>query len=145
MTILKSTAILKEGLQVEVVAGVHKFILDEPKDDGGTDTGMNPCEAMLGALAACKCIVARAFAKAHKIKLIDIRIEIEGDINLDGFMGIDKNAKIGFSKIVNKFYIKSDSSKEDIAKFVEFVNFNCPVCDTIVNTPEMETEITIEA
>lgn len=142
--IFKSTTILQEGLKVEVVAGKHKFILDEPAELGGTDLGMNPVEALLGSLGACKCIVARSFAKAHKIDLQELRIDLDGDLDPDGFMGKNKNVKIGFSEIRTKVYIKSSSSEEDIAKFVEFMDTTCPVCDTMVNTPAMTTEITIE-
>lgn len=142
--IFKCSTVLKEGLQVEVKAGKHKFILDEPPELGGTDVGMNPVEALLGALGACKCIVARAFAKAHKIDLQEIRVETEGDLDPDGFMGINKEAKIGFSEIRTKYYIKSDSADEDIKKFVDFIETNCPVCDTIVNSPGMKIETIIE-
>lgn len=142
--VFKSNAILKEGLQVEVTAGKHKFILDEPEELGGGDTGMNPVEALVGALGACKCIVARAFAKAHKIDLQEIRVETEGDLDTDGFLGKNKDAKIGYTEIRSKYYIKSSSSEEEIKKFVEFVEANCPVCDTIVNSPELKVEIKIE-
>lgn len=142
--VFKSTTTLKEGLQVEVVSGKHMFMLDEPKELGGTDIAMNPVEALLGALGACKCIVARAFAKAHKIDLIDLRIELEGDLDPDGFLGANPEAKIGFSNIRSKYYFKSNSSEEDIAKFVDFIEVTCPVCDSMVNTPGMEVEFVIE-
>lgn len=142
--IFKSTAVLKDGLQVEVKSRDHAFILDEPKELGGTDTGMNPVEALLGALGGCKCIVARAFAKAHKVDLQEIRVETEGDLDTDGFLGKNPEAKIGFSEMRTKYYIKSSSSEEEIRKYVKFVEGNCPVWDTIVNTPEMKVETIIE-
>lgn len=143
-TIFKSTTKLQNGLQVEVTAGKHKIIFDEPTEMGGTDTGMNPVEALLGALGACQCIVARAFAAAHKIDLQDLTIEIEGDLDPDGFLGANKDAKIGFSEIRSKLFFKSNSAKEDIAKFVEFIDRTCPVCDTIVNTPKMKIGFEIQ-
>ena len=85
--VFKSTTKLTEGMRVECTARDHKILLDEPTGLGGTDTGMNPVEAVLCALGACKCIVARCFAKAHKIDLQDFRIELEGDLDPDGFMG----------------------------------------------------------
>lgn len=142
--VFKSTTKLQEGLQIEVTSGKHKFILDEPPQLGGTDTGMNPVEALLGSMGACMCIVAKSFAKMHKIDLQDLKIELEGDLDPDGFMGKNKEAKIGFSKIRIKIYIKSNSSEEDINSFVRFIEKTCPVCDTIVNSPEMTTQVTIE-
>ncbi len=142
--VFKSTAQLTEGMRVECVARDHTITLDEPKELGGTDTGMNPVEAVLCALGACKCIVARCFAKAHKIDLQDFRVEVEGDLDPDGFMGKNKDAKVGLSEIRSKIYIKSSSPKEDIEKFVEFIDRTCPVADTLINSPKMITELEIE-
>ena len=142
--VFKSTTNLKQGLQVEVVSGKHSFLLDEPPALGGTDTGMNPVEALLGSMGACMCIVARSFAKMHKIDLQDFKIDLDGELDPDGFMGKNKEAKIGFSKITMKIHIKSNSSKEDLDNFIKFVEKTCPVCDTVINTPEMITEVTIE-
>ncbi len=144
LTVFKTTAELQEGLKVNVQAGEHSFILDEPKDLGGTDLGMNPVEALLGSLGACKCIVARSFARLHRIDLKNITVEVEGDLDPDGFMGKNKDAKIGFTEIRTNLIIESDSDEEDIKKFVEFIDRTCPVFDTIVNTPNMVTEITIK-
>ena len=142
--VFKSTTILKEGMKVECSARDHKIVLDEPTELGGTDLGMNPVEAVLCALGACKCIVARCYAKLHRVNLQDIKIELEGDLDPDGFMGKNPDAKIGFSEIRNKIYIKSNSSEEDIKKFIEFIDKTCPVADTLTNSPKLVTEIEIE-
>ena len=65
-------------------------------------------------------------------------------MDTDGFLGKNPDVKIGFSAIRTKMYIKSDSKKEDIQKFTKFIDENCPVMDTLVNTPEMKTIVTIE-
>jgi uncharacterized OsmC-like protein len=142
--VFKSTTQLKEGMQVECEARGHKFLLDEPKELGGTDTGMNPVEALLSSLGACKCIVARCFARLHKIDLKDIRIELEGDLDPDGFMGKNKDAKIGFTTIRTKIYIESDSPKEKLQEFVDFIDRTCPVADTLHNSPKLETELIVK-
>lgn len=142
--VFKGTTKLTKGMRVECKSRGHEFLLDEPTGLGGTDTGMNPVEAVLCALGACKCIVARCFAKAHGIDLQDFHIELEGDLDPDGFMGKNKNVKIGFSEVRTKICIKSSSPKEDIEKFVEFIDRTCPVEDTLKNSPKMVTELSIE-
>lgn len=141
--IFKSTATLLEGVTVECVSRDHKFILDEPAELGGADKGMNPCEALLAALGACKCIVAGAFAKAHNIDIQDLKIEVEGDLDPDGFLGKNPQAKIGFTEIRTKVNIKSNSSDEDIKKFMAFVDNTCPIADTLVNTADYKTDVNI--
>lgn len=142
--IFKSTATLLEGVTVECVSRDHKFTLDEPVELGGADKGMNPCEALLAALGACKCIVASAFAKAHGIDIQDLKIEVEGDLDPDGFLGKNKGVKVGFMEIRTKVNIKSSSSEEDIKKFVDFVDNTCPIADTLVNTADYKTDLSIE-
>ena len=141
--VFKSVATLLEGVTVECVSRHHSFILDEPAELGGADKGMNPCEGLLSALGACKCIVAGAFAKAHKIDIQDLKIEVEGDLDPDGFMGTNPQAKIGFTEIRTKVNIKSTSSDENIKKFIEFVDNTCPIADTLVNTANYLTDLNI--
>ena len=71
-TVFKATAESTGGLKVKCSSRNFEFILDEPKEMGGSNEGMNPVEAMLSALGGCQCIVARSFAKMHKINLKDI-------------------------------------------------------------------------
>lgn len=142
--VFKGTSVLKEGLKVECSSREHKIVLDEPKELNGSNLGMNPIEAVLCALGACKCIVASCFAKAHRIDLKDFRIEVEGDLDPDGFMGKNPDVKVGLSEVRSKIYIKSSSSEEDINKFVEFIDRTCPVADTLTNSPKLVTEVEIE-
>ena len=105
---------------------------------------MNPVECLLSALGACKCIVARAFAKKNKINLNSINIELDGVLDPDGFLGVNKDAKIGFSKITTRYFIDADNTKEEIEAFIDFIERTCPVKDTIANTPAFDTELIIE-
>ncbi|MGI6162190.1 MAG: OsmC family protein [Christensenellales bacterium] len=142
--VFSATTKLVDGLTAECSARDFTITLDEPVSLGGNDKGMNPVECLLSALGACKCIVVRAFAKKHGIKLNSIRIDLDGVLDPDGFMGVNKDAKIGFSKITTKYYISADNTKEEIEKYIDFVESNCPVKDTIANTPAFGTEISIQ-
>lgn len=54
----KATAHLEEGVRVVTQVRQFELVIDEPKSLGGTDTGMNPVEALLASLGACQSIVA---------------------------------------------------------------------------------------
>lgn len=79
----KATAHLQNGVQVKAASRQFELIIDEPKSLGGTDTGMNPVEALLASLGACQAIVARVYAPRFEVKLDDFRVEVEGDLDLD--------------------------------------------------------------
>ena len=129
------------NLETTVTARTMSFTLDEPRDLGGTDKGMNPVEALLGALAACKCIVVRSFAKAHGINLTDVTVECSGELDPDGFLGRNPDAKIGVSTIHTVYRIDADNTREEIESFVQFAEKNCPVQDTLSNPAHSSSEI----
>lgn len=121
---------LPEGMQVETKSRNFKIYIDEPKSLGGTDTAMNPVEVVLAALGGCQAIVAAAFAKAHKVTFEDFYVEVEGDIDLDGFMG-KSDVRPGYQEIRYTMHFKTNEPREKIEKFVKFIERTCPVGDTI--------------
>lgn len=122
-----------EGLQVETQARNFKLMIDEPVEMGGTDTGMNPVEAVLCALGACQSIVAVAFAEANGINLEGFHVELEGDLDPDGFMGLAEGVRNGFQEIRYSMHFKADNSQEELEKFAEFIESRCPVGDCLTN------------
>lgn len=132
---------LENGVQVSCKSRNFEITLDEPRSSGGTDAGMNPVEALLNSLGACLTIVAKTFAEAKNIHLKSFKVGLEGELDPDGHMGKNPNAKKGFSKIKSTFHVEADNTEEEIKDFIDFVNYTCPVHDTIANTPEFETKI----
>nr|WP_256123733.1 OsmC family protein [Paenibacillus chitinolyticus] len=123
---------MQEGVVVKVSSRNFEFTIDEPKSLGGTDTGMNPVEALLGSLGACQSIVARVYAKKFDINLEDFRVEVEGDLDLDGFFK-KSDVRPGYSDIRYTFYIKTDAPRERVEEFIQFLEETCPVGDSIAN------------
>lgn len=123
---------MQEGVVVKVSSRSFEFTIDEPKSLGGTDTGMNPVEALLGSLGACQSIVARVYAKKFDINLDDFRVEVEGDLDLDGFFK-KSDVRPGYSDIRYTFYIKTDAPRERVEEFIQFLEETCPVGDSIAN------------
>ena len=122
---------LPSGLAVESEARGFKIIMDEPPQLGGTDTGMNPVEVLLSALGGCQCIVGAAFARAQHIDLQDIWVEVEGDLDPDGFLKGAAGVRNGFQEIRMTLHLKSDSPVEKLKEFAEFIASRCPVEDNL--------------
>ncbi len=129
----KATSKLVSGLQVENSVRDFSVRMDEPTDLGGTDTGMNPVEALLAALGACQVIVAGAFAKSQGIDLQDFWLELEGDLDPDGFLKGAPGVRMGFQEVRIIPHIKTSSSPTEVAKFMKFIESRCPVNDVMVN------------
>ena len=133
----KATSKLLEGMQVENTVRQFTLRMDEPKNLGGTDTGMNPVEAMLTALGSCLSIVAAAFAESEGIDLQDFWVELEGDIDPSGFLKGAPGVRMGFNEVRFTPHIKTSSSKEDVEKFMAFIKSRCPVSDNMMQTTEI--------
>ncbi len=133
------------GTRVEIRTADHTIIADEPVALGGTNTGANPVELVLGALGACQSVVAQVYAEKFGIKYDELRIELEGDIDLDGFF--DKSsARPGYSDIRYKFIFKTDESPEKIKEFLDYVESRCPVGDTLAQAVNLKrAAVEIEA
>ncbi|GIP31489.1 OsmC family protein [Paenibacillus sp. J2TS4] len=128
----KASAHLQQGMVVKAKSRNFEITIDEPAYLGGTDTGMNPVELVLCALGACQSIVARVYAGKFNIKLDDFRVELEGDLDTDGFMN-KSDVRRGYSDIRYNIYIKTDASQEQVEQFISFIERTCPVGDTIAN------------
>lgn len=138
--VLKAEVESLGGLQLKCSARGFEFMIDEPENVGGTNEAMNPLEALLCSLGACKMMVVRFFYQAKQIKLKSMRVEIFGEIDSDRLKG-KPDVKVGFSKIITNYYIDADNTDEEIQDLVAFIEKTCPVKDTIVNAPEMELHI----
>lgn len=140
----KANTYLKEKVLVEAETRGHKVIVDEPVSIGGTDKGMNPVELLLSALGACQSIVARTYAKKFDIDLKNFWVELEGDIDLDGFFG-KSDVRPGFSTIRSTFHIETNAPEEKIKAYTEYIEAHCPVGDTIANTVNLvSTKVVVE-
>jgi uncharacterized OsmC-like protein len=133
LTTFKATVMkLPMGMQVEADARGFKILLDEPKELGGTDLGMNPVEAVLCALGACQAICAAAFAKANHFTFEKAYVELEGDLDPDGFMGL-ADVRNGFQEIRYTMHFKTTESQEKCEEFMRFIENRCPVGDCLSN------------
>jgi len=122
------------GLQADAQAGAHVLRTDEPEELGGTNTGQNPVEMVLSALGGCMVVLVNAFAPAHKVEVKDVRVEVEGDLDPDGFLG-QAPVRAGFSAVRYKLHVESDSDPAAVEALIEHVESSCPVKDTLSGVP----------
>ena len=80
---------------------------DEPPILAGADEGPNPVEHLLNALAACVTTSMVAHAAVRGIQIEELESEVEGDIDLQGFLGLSKDVPKGYTDIRVRFKVKS--------------------------------------
>jgi uncharacterized OsmC-like protein len=103
---------------------------DEPAGLGGTDTAPNPVEQLLGALGNCLAVGYAANASAAGIELAELRVEVEGDLDLHTFLGLDEE-HAGFSDIRARVHLVADADAADIEALHAKVTSTSPVGHTL--------------
>jgi uncharacterized OsmC-like protein len=108
-----------------------KLDADEPPLLLGTGKGPNPVEYLLTALAACVTSALVYHAAARGIKLNSVESRVEGDIDLQGFLGISKDVRKGYQGIRMHFKIDADVPEEKLEELVKLGPTFSPVFDSI--------------
>lgn len=119
------------------------FVLDadEPPILLGRDKGPNPVEYALTALAACvtTSIVYHAAAKGITIRSMESRLE--GDIDLQGFLGIRDDVPRGYKEIRMFVNIDADAPPEKLAEIVKLGPTYSPVFDTFTRAVPVSVQL----
>jgi uncharacterized OsmC-like protein len=117
---------------------VFELHADEPPILAGNDEGANPVEHLLNALAACVTTSMVAHAAVRGIHIEELESELEGDIDLRGFLGLADDVPKGFTDIRIKFRVKSDIGNMDRLKRLTAYS---PVFNTITQGANVEIKV----
>ena len=107
---------------------------------GGPGTAACSGDLLLGALAACAQLTCQLVATAMGIPVDDIRVEVEGEMDLRGTLGISKEVPVGFQDIHARFDIRAaNASAEQLALLKEKTEQYCVVMQTLMQPPVIRT------
>ena len=107
---------------------------------GGPGTAACSGDLLLGALAACAQLTCQLVATAMRIPLEHVRVEVEGEMDLSGTLGISKDVPVGFQNIHARFNINApDATPEQLAALKEKTEQYCVVMQTLINPPQIRT------
>ena len=107
---------------------------------GGPGTAACSGDLLLGALAACAQLTCQLVATAMGIPFKHIRVEVEGEMDLSGTLGISKAVPVGFQNIHAKFDINApDATPDQLAALKEKTEQYCVVMQTLVKPPTIQT------
>ena len=122
------------------IAHKQRFELhaDEPALLAGKDGGANPVEHLLNALASCVTTSIIAHAAVRGIEIYELESEIEGDIDLRGFLGLDSDIPKGYTDIRMTYKVKT--AEEDLAKLKALAEYS-PVFNTITQGANVDIQV----
>lgn len=126
------------------VKRIHTFIIDEPKELLGEDTSANPQEYLMGAMNACILNTYVIAAAMKGVTLEQVEMETEGELDLRGFLGIDKNVIPGYSQLKYKVRLKGNGTREQYEEIHKTVVATSPNYYNMSHAIELNTELVFE-
>jgi uncharacterized OsmC-like protein len=127
------------GAGQEYMTRKKPFVLDsdEPPVLLGTDQKANTYEFVLHALAAGLTTSLVYHAAARGIHLESVESTLEGDLDLQGFLGLSDKVRRGYKEIRVHFAIKSDAPAEQLYELIRF----SPVLDIVSNPVPVSIQV----
>jgi len=103
-------------------------------------TGACSGDLLLGALAACAQITCQMVAAAMQIPAESIDVTVEGDLDLQGTLGLSKEVPVGFEDIRVKFDVRAPSATEvQLSALRAKTEQYCVVMRTLMKPPKIES------
>jgi uncharacterized OsmC-like protein len=136
----------QDGFRTTFQSRTHgPMTVDEPTSLGGTDTAANPAEVLLGAIGTCLTIGYVLNAAARGIELRHLAIELDGDIDLTSFAGLDDAANPGYSDIRVQVGVESRASDAELRALHDHVVRTSPIYSTVARPVNVRSELTISS
>lgn len=131
------------GAGQEDTSRAAEFTIDagEPAILLGTDTGPNPAEALLHALAACLTTTLVYVAAARGVRLTKVESRLEGDMDVQGALGLSDEYRNGFEQIRVSFNVEGDASADKLREIVARAQKRSAVFDMVTNGVPVSVDV----
>ena len=103
---------------------------------GGAGTAPCSGDLLLGALAACAQVTCQMVAAASGIPTEKIEVTAEGELDLRGTLGIDREVPVGFDRIALRFDVEGAGERRD--ELIEKTLRYCVVLQTLEHAPQID-------
>jgi uncharacterized OsmC-like protein len=117
------------------------FDADHPAALLGADEGPTPVEYLLYAISACITGGIASVAAARGITLTRVESTVEGDIDLQGILGLSDEVRNGYQRIALRFTVEGDASPETLRGLVERSRARSAVYDVLTNGVPVDVEV----
>lgn len=107
-----------------VEAGLHPAT-------GGSGLQICSGDMLLEALAACAGVTLRAVATALEIPVRGGSVQVEGDLDFRGTLGVSKDVPVGFQTIRLRLNLDSDATPEQLDTLLKLTERYCVVLQTL--------------
>ena len=128
-----TTTTWQGGARAHTTARSFSIETDEPAPLGGTDVAVDPMELVLAAIGTCLTIGWVTQARRRGLDYRDLRIEVNGDFDLRGYLDLDEQTRPGFGEITYTVHVDTDATPEQLAEIQEITERTSPMFDNVLN------------
>ncbi len=121
----------------------HRVTVDEPSSLGGANVAANPVEYALAALGSCQAITYRFWAAQLGISFDSLSVDVEGDLDVRGFFGIDPTVRPGYDQVRVTVRIAGPEADERYHELQRAVDEHCPVLDMFANPVPVAVQLQV--
>jgi uncharacterized OsmC-like protein len=119
-----------------------RYTADHPAVLVGEDRGPTPIEFLLHGLAACITSGIGNIAAARGVTLTSVESQVEGDIDLQGILGLSDTVRNGYEQITINVTIDGDAPPEKLRAIVEQSRARSAVFDVLTNGVPVDVRVT---
>ena len=122
-----------DGAEIACAVDTGKALVEAGLHPSGGGSGLQACsgDMLLQALVACAGVTLKAVATALAIDIRDARVSAEGDLDVRGTLGVDRDAPVGFRAIRLRFEVESDAPPADLDRLHTLTERYCVVYQTL--------------
>ena len=124
---------------VDIARAVYQA--EAHKGVGGTGGAACSGDLLIGALAACAQLTCQLVATAMGIPTRRIEVTVQGEMDLQGTLGLSKEVPVGFQAIRAQFHINApEATGEQVRALQEKTEQYCVVLQTLLHPPKIQTD-----
>ncbi len=139
--VFEGSASAHDAVASTVTLGQYHVEVDEPPPLGGEGKAPNPVEYYLASLLSCQIVTWRFWAEKLGIAVDEITARAEGDLDVQGFFGLDDNVRAGFQEVRVVVTVSGPETPERYRELQDAVDAHCPVLDLTRNATPVVTRV----
>ncbi len=129
------------ALQQDDSRDAMHFEIDEPPVLLGSNKGPNPVEYLLVGLSGCLTTAMVAHAAARGIEIRSIESRYEGDLDVQGFLGLSETVPVGYQEIRISFRIEADLSEQEKEELLAMAQKYSPVFNSLAKPIPLQVDL----
>jgi putative redox protein len=137
---VKAVARSLTNVQVEISAGQHQFVADEPIGVGD-DQGPNPYDLLLSALGACKVMTVQMYARRKGWPLDGVEVSLStSKVHARDCEDCESNPNARVDLVECLISFQGDLTEQQVQRFAE-ISERCPVHRTLTSETKIRTTL----